>query len=169
MRTEEETVKETWYISEAYPGIRTTNERDGSVIEWADKNVVIYDIVMERKSKAFGQDSSAYIGWAQKNNSTSAILEKMRAVKDETARDDIWGWRARFTLKHYKDKGFRGGYFQQWDRYPRNSLYLDYTPETMDEAIKHFVGWMDGYYDTKKITVDGKEIPEERWRRFLEG
>jgi len=171
MREEKVIKEEVWYISEIDEEIKSKNERDKSIIEWADTNPIIYKIVTEKKSKAWGWTSSDYIWGAQKNNSPDAILEKIRTFKcglDKNGINDFWGWRANFTLKHYNDKEFKGGLFQQWDKkYLRNCVYLDFTPELLDEVIEHFVGWIGKNYDTQKITVDDREIAKEKWENFL--
>lgn len=90
----------------------------------------------------------------------------MRNISGEFAgatEGTIWNWKARFTLEHYKDEGFTGGFFQAHDRFARGCMSLDYTPETLPEVVKRFYDW-SGNSDTRKITVDGEEIPEELWR-----
>lgn len=69
-------------------------------------------------------------------------------LKNEIERDDpFWGWRAKFTLKHYGSKGFRGGYFQQFDgKYSRGCADLDYTPATRDEVLDRFLAWCNAGY-----------------------
>jgi hypothetical protein len=73
--------------------------------------------------------------------------------------NSIFPWRARFTLDHYRDKGFRGGFFQQWDAsFPRSCLTLDYTKDTLEEVIDRFCGWMDPYYRSVRVTLNGEAI-----------
>jgi len=170
METTSRTVEVKTYQSSEYPDIYSQDEHDIKVIEFIDTHPVIVDIVKNDISKAFGAGSSVYIGWAQENNSMSAILEKvrtfMRVVSGEFIGEregTIWNWRAHFTLDHYNDKGFKGGFFQCHDRYPRGCMSLDYTPETLPEVVKWFYSWA-GNTDTQKITIDGKEIPTELWR-----
>lgn len=169
MKKEPQVIRETRYISEAYRDIESTDPRDAEVIEWLDNNPVVYEIVTKNKSKAFGIKSCAYIGWAQKNNSTDAILERIRHFKSRIEpNDNIFDWSAKFTLAHYKDKGFKGGFFQQHDKeYPRGCMSLDYTPETLEEVVKNFVGWLGSMYETHRITIDNKDIPPEVWKKFL--
>jgi tRNA/tmRNA/rRNA uracil-C5-methylase (TrmA/RlmC/RlmD family) len=70
-------------------------------------------------------------------------------------RDSIFVWRAKFTLEHYQDKKFTGGFFQQHDaKYPRSCLTLDYTPETFNEVLDRFCAWMDRAYDTDYVTIN---------------
>lgn len=156
--------------SSKHPEIYSQDEHDIKAIEFIDANPTVYEIVTGDKSKAFGADSSVYIGWAQKNNSVGAILERvrtfMRILSGEFIGEregTIWNWRARFTLDHYSDKGFKGGFFQCHDRYPRGCMSLDYTPEALPEVVKRFYDWA-GNSETQKITIDGKEIPAELWR-----
>jgi tRNA/tmRNA/rRNA uracil-C5-methylase (TrmA/RlmC/RlmD family) len=81
-------------------------------------------------------------------------------------RDSIFVWRAKFTLEHYQDKKFTGGFFQQHDaKYPRSCLTLDYTPETFSEVLDRFCAWMDRAYDTDHVTINKMTVrtfPERR-------
>jgi len=167
MKTTEHIIKKTWYTSESYPDIESCDSRDKEIIEWLDKNPVVFEIVTKNKSKAFGKKSCVYIGWAQNNNSVGAVIEKLRTLKGESEGirfsppGTIFQYRAQFTLKHYKDKGFTGGFFQQWDReYQRDCLTLDYTPELLDEVIAEFEKWISNFHATKKITIDGKTVKQ---------
>jgi hypothetical protein len=170
MRIEKEIIKRTKYTSDTHPEITSTNDRDAEVIRYLDNNPVVYEIVTKTRSKVFGKNSCDYIGWAQGNNSIPAILERIRHFKSRIDNNNgIFDWRARFTLEHYRDKGFTGGLFQQWDaKYPRDCMTLDYTPETLEEVVKMFVAWMSSFYDTQRITIDGKEIKRELWEGGIE-
>lgn len=168
MKTAKEHITRTWYKSELYPEIESCDSSDKEIIEWLDKNPVVFEIVTKTRSKAFGRKSCVYIGWAQNNNSVRAVIEKLRTLKGEaegirfSPPRTIFQYRAQFTLKHYKDKGFTGGFFQQWDReYPRDCLTLDYTPELLDEVIREFEGWISNFYTTKKITIDGGVVKQQ--------
>lgn len=162
MKLETKTIIETIYRSEVIPEIASRDQRDAEVIVWADAYPHVYHIITHNKSKAFGKNSCHYIGYAQGNNSPHAILQRLREFYEEVYATDyranqIWGWRANFTFKHYGDKGFRGGFFQQWDeKYPRGCLSLDYTPETLEGVIDKFVDWCGSSYNTKKITIDNR-------------
>jgi len=167
MKTTKEHIARTWYRSESRPEIESHDSRDKEIIEWLDKNPVVFEIVTKNKSKAFGKKSCVYIGWAQNNNSVGAVIEKLRTLKGEaeasrfSSPGTIFQYRAQFTLKHYKDKGFTGGFFQQWDRkYQRDCLTLDYTPALSDEVIAEFEGWISDFYTTKKITIDGEVVKQ---------
>jgi len=166
MKIHSHTLIQRIFISDIRPEISTSCPDFEQVIQWADDHPVIWDIVTKTRSKAFGRGSCEYIGWAQRNMSPEAILERVRHFKNLIdgkthyhSSDSIFLWRARFTLKHYQDKGFRGGFFQQHDsRYPRSCLTLDYTPETREEVLERFCAWMERTYDTRRITVDGKNV-----------
>jgi len=154
------------FQSEVIPAIETTNPSLGKVIEWADKHPVVWQIVTTRRSKAFGIGSCEYIGWAQRSSEPGAVLERVRHIYEilevpspVRLPDSIFIWRVQFTLAHYADQGFRGGFFQQHDkRYPRSCLYLDYTRETLSEVIDRFCSWMDKFYDTRRVTIDGVTV-----------
>ena len=170
MKTQQCTITYWTFQSDVRPEITTTDPHLAKVIAWADKHPVAWEIVTKERSKAFGVGSSEYIGWAQRSQSPEAILERLRHFKELVGGGDHWRriregddsifvWRARFTLEHYRNKGFRGGFFQQHDsNYPRSCLTLDYTPETFKGVLDRFCAWMDRSYDTKQITVDGKTV-----------
>ena len=170
MKTQEQTIVQRTFRSDVRPEIATTNPELADVIAWADDHPVAWEIVTKTRSKAFGIGSCVYIGWAQRSNAPEAVLERLRHFKElvdgggccmrnREGDDSIFVWRARFTLEHYRDKGFRGGFFQQHDaRYPRSCLTLDYSPETLEEVLDKFCAWMDRCYDTTRITVDGKTV-----------
>ena len=170
METTTETVERTEYRSTAYPEIRSSNAADVEAIEFIDKNPVVIEIVTGDKSKAFGAESCVYIGWSQRNNSMGAILEKVKTLMRNLSGEfagayvgTIWNTRAHFTLEHYTDEGFTGGFFQAHDRFARGCMTMDYTPETLPAVVKCFYDW-SGNSDTQKITVDGEEVPAEHWR-----
>jgi len=170
MDTKTEIIEITEYRSTAHPEICSSSQRDTAAIELIDKNPVVYEIVTGERSKAFGVESCVYIGWAQRNNGAGAILEKvktfMRILAGENAGEregTIWNWRAHFTLDHYNDKGFTGGFFQCHDEYPRGCLTLDYTPDTLPEVINRFFDWT-GNRTTQRITIAGKAVKDELWR-----
>ena len=159
MKTETIQIQKTIYRSEKFLEIWSESSRDKETIEFLDEHPVIMDIVTKTKSKAFGRKSCVYIGWAQKNNSPEAILAKVHTFIQELEKSGIFGWKARFTLNHYKNKGFKGGFFQQWDeQFPRGCLSLDFTPESLAEAIEEFRAWCGDIYYTKRITVDDLEV-----------
>ena len=128
------------------------------------ENRMIKEIVMNRRSKTFGRHSCLYIGWAQADNSKSAIQERMHTFKKEIKQPHaFFKKKVEFTLKHYHDKGFTSGFFQQWDRdFSRSCSMMDYTPELFDEVLTLFKSWMSTSYNTKRITVSkrGKVIKE---------
>ena len=171
METNTKTIEITEYRSSAYPAYHSSDKADAAAIEFIDNNPVVMEIVTGDKSKTFGAGSCVYIGWSQHNNSVPAVLEKvktiMRIISGEHAgsrKGSIFHWRATFTLNHFEDEGFKGGFFQAHERFPRGCLSLDYTPETLPEVVKWFYGW-SGSKDTQKITIDGEEVPAELWKR----
>jgi hypothetical protein len=166
MKTITETITNIIYQSEFLPDVRTINPSFARTIAWADDHPVVWRIVTGRKSKAFGLGSCAYIGWAQKSKEPDAILERVRHLSELASGkspyhnpDSIFVWRARFTLEHFQDKGFTGGFFQQHDaKYPRSCLSLDYTPATLQEVLEQFCSWMDRCYDTRRVTLNGAAV-----------
>ena len=175
MKTVTETITNVVYQSESMPEIRTTNPSLARAIAWADDHPVVWRIVTGRRSKAFGLGSCEYIGWAQKGMAPDAILERARHMYDLGEgrspyhdSNSIFVWRAKFTLEHYQDKRFTGGFFQQHDaKYPRSCLTLDYTPETLQEVLDRFCAWMDRCYDTDHVTINKMTVrtfPEKETR-----
>lgn len=166
MKRREETITRQVFLSEVMPEVTTTNPTLSCTIEWADQHPVVWKVVTGRRSKAFGLGSCVYIGWAQRSKAPEAVLERARHIHEvvECARpyytpDSIFVWRVRFTLEHFNAKGFTGGFFQQHDaKYPRSCLTLDYTPEAFEQVLDKFCEWMDSYYETTRITVDGKTV-----------
>lgn len=166
MRTIDTTVVHRTYTSDVMAEISTQNANLANVIAWADQNPVSWKIVTGRRSKAFGIGSCQYIGWAQRSNAPEAVLERLRHLNELLTGkgvyqnpESIFAWRARFTFERYEDKRFKGGFFQQWDaKYPRSCLTLDYTPSTLDIVVQKFMAWMDHFYETKRITLDGKTL-----------
>jgi len=154
------------FISETQPEILKTCPDFAEAIQWADDHPLVWDIVTKTRSKAFGRGSCVYIGWAQKSMAPDAILERLRHFKELVDgnspyhdADSIFRWRAQFTLTHYRETGFRGGFFQQHDaQYPRDCLTLDYTPETLELVLDKFCAWMGRSYATQNVTVDGKTV-----------
>ena len=158
--------KKMWQSSEL-PHIQTTDAELAEAIAWADQEAQVWHLLLSRRSKAFGIGSSAYIGWTQNNESTEALLERLRhfhQLVQEAERINgrsmpIQAWAAKFTFDHFYDRDFASGFFQQHDaRYPRNCLTLDYTPNTLEAVLDKFCQWMDRHYRTAKITLDGKTV-----------
>ncbi len=160
------------FASDVMPKVTTESERDATVIEWGDANPVAWKIVTQHKSKAFGKNATIHMGWSRGADHPAAIIDRlgtfMRDATNEPAAR-LHHWRARFTLEHYADKGFKGGYFEQFDGATvRGCLDLDYTPETRDEVIERFLAWCDTTmrFPTREVRIDGKVIrklyPEAR-------
>ena len=162
------------YVSEILPAVGTEDPELGKTIAWADAHPVVWKIVTDTRSKAFGRKSCEYIGWAQRSPAPEAVLERVRHF--HTCVDpnvlgglhyrsrDIWGWRARFTFRQYQAKGFRGGFFQRFDgRYDRDCMTLDFTPETLPEVVRNFMQWAastPGATPMDAIKLDREPLPE---------
>ena len=162
MKTVTETITNIIYQSDFMQDVRTINPMFARTIAWADDHPVVWRIVTERRSKAFGLGSCVYIGWAQKSKAPEAVLERIWHMCELWEGkcpyhhpDSIFVWRAKFTIEHYQDKKFTGGFFQQHDaKYPRSCLTLDYTPETLQEVLDRFCAWMDRAYDTDHVAIN---------------
>lgn len=166
MKTTTYTVTKQDFRSDVRPDVHTHDPDIAEVIAWADKHPLVWKIVTSKKSKTFGRGATTYIGWAQKSMESKAVLERVRhfrSLLDKPGRwshaNSIFHWRARFTYEHFNDPGFTGGFFQQHDaRFPRSCLVLDYTPETLDQVLDKFCQWMDRYYETTKVTLNGRTV-----------
>ena len=169
MKTETIHNTTTVYRSSKRPDV-VTDERDlAAAIAWADQHPHAWDIVTHQRSKVFGLGSCVYIGWAQRSMAPEAILERAAhlhrfvvGIEPHLSHDHFLCWRARHTFQHYRDRGFTGGYFQQHDAsYPRISLTLDYTPETLPEVVQGFLRWSGNLLSAARVTVDGKTVWEK--------
>lgn len=185
-----ESRKVTVYSSEIRPKIETEDVEMAKVIAWADdEHPIAWDIVMSRKSRAFGIGSCVHVGWAQQGDSSEAVLERLcilryyatyeplpppalpknkRSQTKVLGRGRIWQQRpiiqhvsALFTLEHFEDPSFTGGFFRQhatWtdgESYSRSCIHLDYTLNTLEKVLDVFASWMDPYYEkTTHITID---------------
>jgi len=170
MKTNTITETQIEYESELYPELTGIGARAKTAIEFADAYLVAMDIVTGERSKAFGINSCVYSGWSQKNGARSAVIERLARFADEvTGRQagsmpgTIFNFKARFTLEHFNDEGFTGGFFQCHDRFPRGCMTLDYTPGMLPEVIRRFYDWA-GNSDTQRITIDGEDVPTELWK-----
>lgn len=167
MKTEIETVQRTWYVSDVDPTIRTLEEPYGKIIALADAQPIVYDIARQTKSKAWGKKANRHGGDGSSDaieymlHRAGTILRYASARFGRTPRaaDDFFVWSARFTIEHYKDKGFRGGFFQQHDgTYSRGCTTLDYTPATLEEVIERFLKWCGSTFVTHAVTLDDKVV-----------
>jgi hypothetical protein len=170
----------TTYVSDVVPEVVGVGDVAASTIAWADANPVVWKIVTGTRSKAFGNNSSTYAGY-ERGDSPTAVLARASYLKDVTSETDttelhetlgtlqrrrvvpnIFVWRVRFTIEHYNDKGFKGGLFQQFDgTYDRGSMYLDYTPKTLDTVVNHFLEWCNtgpSRFPTAAVKLDTKVI-----------
>jgi len=177
MKTSEVVTTTTIYTSDVVPAIHGDHVRDGQLITWADANPIVWKIVMGTRSKAWGKGSSHYLG-SDRSDAPSAVLHRVAVFKqyftmgraseqhgvfvDKPFNENIFQFSARFTLEHYNDKGFKGGFFQQFDgTYDRGCMTLDYTPGTLDGVVERFRAWCDAglcRYETTAIKLDKRVI-----------
>lgn len=167
MKTNQEVIEGKMYQSEELPNLQTTDPKAGEAMEWADKHPQVWHLLVSRRSKAFGVNSSVYIGWAQQNVSPEALLERARHFHSLVIQAEripernlpMLAWAAKFTFEHFYDENFGSGFFQQHDAaYPRSCLTLDYTGQTFEAVLDKFCQWMDCYNQTAKVTLDGKTV-----------
>ena len=155
------------YSSDVCPEVQTRDEKIAEIIRWADSFApVVWKIITSNKSQAFGKNSSLYVGWSQGSDSSRAILERLVTFYRNLQADEFGKtysidsynmhvWSVNFTLEHFEEKGFTGGFFKQWDgKYDRGCAFLDYTPETLPTVIEHFIAWCGSTFETKAVKVD---------------
>lgn len=163
MNTQETTVTVRTFVSSVRPEISATSQYGRQAIAWADANPVAWKIVTGCKSAAFGKNASTYIGWSQGGDSPSAVIERVATLRRAALeRESIWSWRARFTLRHHDDRGFKGGLFQQFDgQFVRNAIALDYTPRTLPAVIDRFIAWCASSpvkFETSEVRVEDRVV-----------
>ncbi len=122
-------------------------ELDTAILRWADAHPVVWHIVAHRKSQVYGLGSSTHIGWAQRDPSPEAVLERVYTMYQIAIAPhcypDLWRWRLNFTLSHYHEPGFTGATFRtvEADGHTHGILIMDYTPATLEEVARHFAAW----------------------------
>ena len=170
MKTNTTTETHTEYQSEIHPEITGTGERARRAIEFLDAHPVALDIVTGERSKAYGIGSCVYIGWAARSDASRAVIERLARFADEVTGKQprshagtIFNYKARFTLEHFNDEGFLGGFFQCHDKFPRGCMTLDFTKETLPDVVKRFYDWA-GNSDTTRVTIDDCDVLPELWR-----
>ena len=78
----EEIVVRRWR-SQVQPDIVVTDDKhDLPVLRWADAHPHVYEIASGTRSKVFGRNSCAHIGWAQRGKAPAAIFERIRTLYD---------------------------------------------------------------------------------------
>lgn len=157
----------TWQ-STVHPGLMTEDVSLVTALEWADAYPVAFHIVTEKRSVVFGRDCSEYAGLHRDGTDPDSVLRRIDHLRQETLKEGIFGWRARFTMDHYllgrssAERRIRGDLFRLWDgEYHRSALFLDYTGDTIEAVIDQFVAWCDPSY--KKVEV---HVGDRLGRRF---
>jgi hypothetical protein len=169
MKTYIETINQKHYVSSVLPEIDVTADNYAKVIEWADATPNVWAIVRGNKSAHWGRNSSTYVAYGRGESAEGACHRASVLMAYATLgraseahgvpESDLFGWSARFTIEHYKDKGFRGGFFQQFDgQYQRGCISLDYTPSTLDLVIDRFVDWCGKMFTTREVWIDKKVV-----------
>jgi len=161
MHTETRVENIVKYISDVDPALFSEHQQDADIITWGDAHPVVWKIVTGHKSAPFGKNSYSYIGWGR-GDSVASALHRAGVFKTMLEQPDtLFGWSAQFTMDHYGDKGFRGGFFRQFDgTYSRGCTSLDYTPDTLDDVVTRFLAWCDltCKFPTREVRLDDKCI-----------
>ena len=150
------------FTSSVRPDLSTEVASLAGAVEWGDAHPVAYKIVTGTKSAVFGKNGCTYLGFHRNKDDPESVLHRVDHLRQQTLEPGIFGWRARFTLEHYGERGFHGDLFRLWDgEYHRSALYLDYTGATIEEVLDQFTAWCDPYY--KKVEV---HVGDRVGRRF---
>jgi hypothetical protein len=92
--------------SQVRPTIVVADEEyDLPVLKWADAHPHVYEIASATRSKVFGRNSCAHIGWAQRSKAPAAVFERVRTLYDHLYNNPfgvptMFQWRAQFTFEH---------------------------------------------------------------------
>lgn len=162
MHCDESTQTTVLWRSDARPEVTTVDSDLAKAIAWADAHPCAWDVATQTRSRALGRDSCEHTGWAQRSMAPGAILERVRKLHYLATASDafrgpatIFTWRARFTLEHYREPGFTGGFFRQHDdKHHRLCMSMDYTPETLDAVVSRFLEWCGRDYKTEYVTLN---------------
>lgn len=182
----EEVVVRRWR-SQVRPDVVVTGEKhDLPVLRWADAHPHVYEIASGTRSKVFGRNSCAHIGWAQRSKTPAAIFERIRTLydglRDPLKGGGIFNWRAQFAFEHYEDKepapslsrGFTGGVFFSVTETASgygDLLTLDYTPALIDDVARRFAAWARRHprpvaVVVKKKNWKGQEVHRWDWEEL---
>jgi hypothetical protein len=146
------------FASSIRPDLSTEDEALAVAIDWADQHPVAYRIVTGTRSAVFRRGSAEYPGYYRDGDRANCVLRRLQHLMDRTGETGIFGWRARFTLEHYADPGFRGALFQLWDgQYARSAIVLDYTPALLETVLDQFTQWCDPFYEKVEVRI-GKRV-----------
>lgn len=130
-----------FYASDICKRVRTQNPRMQQIIGPCDRMPVLWQIVTQPRSAAWGILSLHYNSHTRTSDS---ILHRASILLDSFDRSDILGYSARFTVHYYAKPELRGGLFALCDeRHTVASITLDYTPETLDEVVEQFFRFTD--------------------------
>jgi hypothetical protein len=153
----------TFYASEVHPEIETENESFKETIAWADATSKgrAWSVVMTNKSRLWGSTGIHY-AHAMHGGASESVLRRLliyRAVLEGSVLGPMHRWAANFALAHFKDKGFRSGFFQHWDGlYGRSCMTLDYSDKSLNEVLEQFRAWCGDGHPMKEIRLDGKTV-----------
>jgi len=162
MKTTVITRKLTVTTSSVLPDVSATDDPElAAVIEWADANPVVWKIVTAGQTRsAFGKHGIDYLG-CERGDSPAAVASRVVRFQHflQQSSNDFFRWRAEFAVKHFGEKGYTSGFFQQFDgAYPRGCMHLDYTPARLEAVLDRFLAWCGTTYSTKEVwlTPPGK-------------
>lgn len=141
--------------STVLPEVSCTDDPEAArVIEWADQNPKVWEIVTASSAKTcFGRESSDYFGF-ERGDKPEAVLARAVRFREKLLSDvtSFWQWRAQWAFDHWGEKGYTSGFFQQFDgEYPRGCMFVDYTPPTLEEVIDRFLAWCGDTYVTCEV------------------
>ena len=153
------------YKSAELPNIQVTEAANIAAVKWADADTRVWHILLSRRSVTFGLAGSTYPSWARNNESTNALLERLRIFHAHIRkysmfeRPSLNAWMANYVLDNFYDRNFTHGTFMWVDMNGNmKSICLDYAPYNYHEVSSRFLNSIR--CDTKcgTLTLDGVRV-----------
>ena len=143
-----------WYRSSVHPDVVTFDVAYKDVIAWADAHPRAYALVGSGRSRAFGNDSSTYLGYHRKNG-VAGTLGRLAKLREYAETDGgFFGFVARHSLEIFGQRGFRSALFVQHDgQYRRGCAHVDYLPLTLALCVKEFLAWCGDTFSTATVEI----------------
>jgi len=158
----------TWH-SEVAEGISGKGLEAANAIDWADNNPIVWDIVMNNRSRAFGVNSKSYDCFGRGTTDARGGLARVNRVREllqgqdlRNRIDRLLAWNIQITMEHYKDADFSGGLFEIDLGL---SLALDYVPATLAETIERYYQVWSAPYVDQSVMLDGVVV--RKWEPVM--
>jgi len=151
------------------PSVSTRDRRWAKVIAWADRHPQVWHLLVSRRSKAFGADSTVYPGWSRQNDSPEAVLERAKVFYALVTGDGatertcpMLAWAARFTFDHFYDRDFESGRIRiHTDSTPEGFFSIDHTSAAIGMVVAQARGYLAQNANFNEVTLDGKATVDD--------